>query len=197
MVTTTPRLSSTILTYLKRDLLLREGHFEFRSGRHTTALLNRDRLLADPEIASRMGYALARAFFIDKIGTVATPSIWGAALAQWVAYFLQPRAKVVHAMPVKNGDLRIAESLHAMIAGQRVLLVDNLIVSGETLHRFSDAIEEIGGDIIRVGTLWDLADPTIDGYEVFGLLDEVYPAYLPEDCPLCAEGHDDIEQIPY
>lgn len=197
MVTTTPRLSSTILNYLKRDLLLREGHFEFRSGRHTTALLNRDRLLADPEIASRMGYALAKAFFVDKIGTVATPSIWGAALAQWVAYFLQPRAKVVHAMPVKHGELRIAENLHAMIAGQRILLVDNLIVSGETLHRFSGAIEEIGGDIVRIGTLWDLADSEIDGYTVFGLLDEVYPAYLPEECPLCAEGHDDIEQIPY
>ncbi len=90
MVTPPPRLSPTTLAYLRDELLLRQGHFVFRSGRHSGALLDRDRLLADPEIGSRMGYALAKAFFTDKIDTVATPSIWGAGLAQWVAYFFYP-----------------------------------------------------------------------------------------------------------
>lgn len=197
MATTTPRLSSTILSYLKRDLLLREGHFEFRSGRHTNALLDRDRLLADPEIASRMGYALAKAFFTDKVDTVATPSIWGAALAQWIAYFLEPRAKVVHATPLKSGKRRIAENLHPMIEGRRIVVVDNLIVSGETLDTFTDMIEELGGEILHICTLWDLADRHIHGYEVFGLLDEIYPAWQTDECPLCIEGNHDVEQIPY
>lgn len=197
MVTPAPRLSSTILEYLKRDLLLREGHFEYRSGRHTTELLDRDRLLADPEIASRMGYALAKAFFVDKIDTVATPSIWGASLAQWIAYFLQPRAKVVHATPSRGGVPHIADNLQPLIDGKRILLVDNLIVSGETLRAFGDAVKARGGEIIRIGTLWDLAEPDIEGHEVFGLLNELYPAWLPEECPRCIEGQDDVEQIPY
>jgi orotate phosphoribosyltransferase len=197
MVSATPRLSSTILSYLKRDLLLREGHFEFRSGRHTSALLDRDRLLADPEIASRMGYTLAKAFFTDKIDTVATPSIWGASLAQWIAYFLEPRAKVVHATPHKSGGRHIAENLHAMIEGKRILVVDNLIVSGETLDAFTAMIEDLGGEIIQIATLWDLADRQIHDLDVFGLLDELYPALLPEDCPLCAGGDHAVEQIPY
>ena len=37
-----------------------------------------------------MGYALAKRFFTDHIATIAAPSIWGAGLAQWVAYFLDP-----------------------------------------------------------------------------------------------------------
>lgn len=197
MVTTTPRISSAILGYLKRDLLLREGHFEFRSGRHSAALLNRDNLLADPEIASRMGYTLAKAFYTDKIETVATPSIWGAGLAQWIAYFLAPRAKVVYATPIKGGDRCIADSLHGMIRDRRVLLVDNIIVSGETISGFANEVEELGGDIINICTLWDLADSEIGGHKVYGLLDEMYPAWLPEDCPLCAEGRDDIEQVPF
>lgn len=197
MVTTTPRLNSTILRYLKRDLLLREGHFEFRSGRHSAALLDRDRLLADADAASRMGYALAKAFFTDKIETVAAPSIWGAGLAQWIAYFLDPRAKIVYATPMKDGTRRIADNLHPLITGQRILLVDNLIISGETISKFAEEIEELNGDIIGIGTLWDLADRRIEGHDVFGLLDEIYPANLPEDCPLCAEGHNEIEQVPY
>jgi orotate phosphoribosyltransferase len=197
MVTAAPRLSSTVLEYLKRDLLLREGHFEYRSGRHTTALLDRDRLLADPEIASRMGYALAKAFFTSKIDTVATPSIWGAALAQWIAYFLQPRAKVVHATPTRGGVPHIADNLQPLIEGRRILLVDNLVVSGETLRQFGDAVEARGGEIIGIGTLWDLAEPDIEGHEVYGLLNQLYPAWIPEECPRCTEAHDDVEQIPY
>lgn len=197
MPATAPRLNSTILSYLKRDLLLREGHFEFRSGRHTAALLDRDRLLADPEIASRMGYTLAKAFFTDKIETVAAPSIWGAGLAQWIAYFLDPRAKIVYATPMKDGNRRIADNLHGMITGQRILVVDNIMISGETIARFVREIEELGGEIINIGTLWDVADHRIESHDVFGLLDELYPAYLPDECPLCERGHNDIEHVPF
>ena len=76
MVTTAPRLHASLIANLHETLLLKEGHFAFRSGRHSSVLLDRDRLLADPGNASRMGYALAKAFFTDKIDTVATPSIW-------------------------------------------------------------------------------------------------------------------------
>ena len=68
-------LDSTILDYLSKDGLLRTGHFRFRSGRHSSVLLDRDRLLTDPVAASRMGYALAKRFFTDHVETVASPSM--------------------------------------------------------------------------------------------------------------------------
>lgn len=197
MATSAPRLNSQILDYLKRDLLLREGHFEFRSGRHSSALLDRDRLLADPEIASRMGYVLAKAFFTDKVDVVAAPSIWGAGLAQWVAYFLEPRAKVVYATPMKNGKRRIAENLHSLIANQRVLVVDNVIISGETISEFVTCISDLDGEIVGIGAIWDLADFLIQDHQVFGLLDTQYPVYSPEACPACQDGRSEVEQVPY
>lgn len=197
MVTTAPRLHSTLLVDLRTTLLLEEGHFAFRSGRHTSVLLDRDRLLADPGNASRMGYALAKAFFTDKVDTVATPSIWGVALAQWVGYFLEPKAKVVHATPGENGERHIAHNLRDMLDGKRVVLVDNLIVSGTTMHDFADEVAALGGEIVGLGALWDLADPTIHGHRVVGLLDDVYPAWLPDQCPLCISGNHEIEEIPY
>ena len=54
-------------------------------------------VLTDPLAASRMGYALAKRFFTDHVATVASASIWGAGLAQWVAYFLDPKARVIYA----------------------------------------------------------------------------------------------------
>jgi orotate phosphoribosyltransferase len=197
MALTAPPLDATILAQLRNQGLLREGHFQYRSGHHSALLLDRDRLLADPQAASRMGYALARAFFTDKVDTVAAPSVWGAGLAQWVAYFLEPRAKVVYATPLANGTRRIAANLHDMIDHKRVLLIDNVMLSGETMKMFDDQISALGGEVIGVGCLWAGDDRLPQAREVLGLLNGHYPAYTPDACPYCREGHDQIETTPY
>jgi orotate phosphoribosyltransferase len=180
-------MDSKILLDLKRDGLVREGHFAFRSGRHSAALLDRDRLLSDPAAAGHMGYALAKHFFTDHVATVAAPSIWGAGLAQWVAHFLDPKARVVYATPT-DGGLSIAGNLEDLIRGCRVLLVDNLVISGDTIHRFAPMVAGLGGEVVGFATLWNSADPEIAGLPVFGLLNTVYEAYPADRCPLCAAG---------
>lgn len=191
-------LHSTIVSFLKSDNLLREGHFSYRSGRHSAAWLDRDRLLADPAAASRMGYALAKSFFTSKIDTVAAPSIWGAGLAQWVAYFLEPRAKVVYSTPMADGSRRIADNLHELITGQRVLLVDNLMLSGETIQHLDSDITALGGEVVGIGCLWAGGDARAgQARAVFGLLNSRYPAYPAEECPMCEDGHAEIETVPY
>ena len=176
-----------ILVDLKRDNLVREGHFAYRSGCHSAVLLDRDRLLSDPVAAGHMGYALAKHYFTDHVETVAAPSIWGAGLAQWVAHFLEPKAWIVYATPT-NTDLTIAGNLEDLIRDRRVLLVDNLIISGETIHRFASLIAGLGGEIVGVATLWNSAEAETAGQPVFGLLNTAYDAYPPGECPLCAAG---------
>jgi orotate phosphoribosyltransferase len=194
MALTVPELDSTILDYLKGDRLLREGHFEYPSGRHSGVQINHDRLLADPQAASRMGYAMAKAFFTQKVQTVAAPSIWGAGLAQWVAYFLEPRAKVAYATPRRDGTRRIAPNLAGLIEGRRVLLVDNVTLSGDTMLAFADEVRRMGGEVIGIGCLWAGAEPSVQA-EVFGLLNARYPVYDPIHCPLCQDGHGPVEIV--
>ena len=190
-------LDSAIYDYLRADNLLVDGHFAFRSGRHSMALLDRDRLLADPGAASRMGYALAKQFFTAHIETVAAPSIWGAGLAQWVAYFLEPRAKVVYATP-NSGVPTIAGNLHDLIAGHRILVIDNLVISGETIARFAELLKEHDGEVIGLGTLWNSSDPVIAGHKVFGLLNARIAAYTTDACPRCrGRGAADPTAVPY
>ena len=172
---------------LERGNMLREGHFAFRSGVHATALIDRDLLLADPVTASRFGYAIAKAFFTDRVDTVATPSIWGAGLAQWVGYFLEPKASVVDATSVGN-DLLIAEKLIPFIENKRVLLVDNLVLSGKTTTRFLHLIQELNAKPVGIAALWSAGQLEIGGLPVASLLNAIYPAYLPAECPACAEN---------
>jgi orotate phosphoribosyltransferase len=189
-------LDSTILDYLSRDGLLRRGHFRFRSGRHSSVLLDRDRLLTDPVAASKMGYALAKRFFTDHVETVASPSIWGAGLAQWVAYFLDPKAKVIYATR-RDDHLTLADNVAALIEGRRVLLIDNLVISGETLQAFAQTVRRHGGEIVGLGTLWNSAEPTIAALPVFGLLNTRFDALPSEACPNCQAGETAIEDVPY
>lgn len=192
-----PKINPTLLTSLRENGLLREGHFAFRSGRHSAGLLDRDMLLADPTIASHLGYAIAKRYFTDHAATVAAPSIWGAGLAQWVGYFLEPRAMVVYATRSIDGSLTIAEHLIPHIAGKRVILVDNLVMTGETMSSFAKAIDDLGATVLGIGTLWNATDATIAGHPVTGILNPLYEAFPSGSCPICAAKGPAAEAIPY
>jgi orotate phosphoribosyltransferase len=182
-----PTIDPRIIDDLKRENLLQEGHWVFRHGGHSTGLIDRDHLLSDPVVATHMAYAIAKRVFTDHIETIATPSIWGAGLALLVANFLDPKAKVAYATPSEAGPT-IAPQIEDLVRDKRILLVDNIIFSGETMSRFSELVGRSGGEVIGIATLWNLSDPEIAGHTVFGLLNPVYPVYFDGACPDCASG---------
>lgn len=181
------RIDPRILADLKREHLIKEGHWVFQHGGHSRGLIDRDHLLSDPVAASHMAYALAKQFFTDHIETVATPSIWGAGLALLVGGFLDPKAKIAYATPSDNGPT-LAPQIEDLVRGKRIMLVDNIIRSGETMTGFDALVERLGGEVIGITTLWNLAEPEIAGHAVFGLLNAEYPVYRDGTCPLCAAG---------
>ena len=80
---------------------------------------------------------------------------------------------------------RSPETCHDLISGRRILIVDNLVISGETIARFAELLEEHGGEVIGLGTLWNISDPVIAGHQVFGLLNAGVAAYTTDVCPRC------------
>lgn len=187
MESTVPRIDPRIVADLKRENLLKEGHWAFQHGGHSTGLIDRDHLLSDPITASHMAYAIAKQFFTIHVETVATPSIWGAGLALLVGGFLDPKAKIAYATPSETGPT-IAPQIEDLLRGKRVLLVDNIIRSGETISRFKELVDDLAGEVVGIATLWNLGEPEIAGHEVFGLLNSDYVVYLNGDCPACAAG---------
>lgn len=190
-----PRIDPRIVADLKRERLLQEGHWAFQHGGHSSGLIDRDHLLSDPVAASHMAYAIAKQFFTNHIETVATPSIWGAGLALLIGGFLDPKAKVAYATPGPDGP-RIAPQIEDLVRNKRILLVDNMVRSGDTISGFYDHIQELGGEVIGIATLWNLSAPEVAGLPVFGLLNGDYAVYENGDCPLCAGGSQP-EPAPY
>jgi adenine/guanine phosphoribosyltransferase-like PRPP-binding protein len=182
-----PRIDPWIVADLKRENLLKEGHWAFTHGGHSRGLIDRDHLLSDPITAAHLAYAISKEFFTNHIETVATPSIWGAGLALLVGGFLDPKAKVAYATPSGEGPT-LAPQIEDLVRQKRVLLVDNIIRSGETMTYFDELIERLEGEVIGIATLWNLDGPTIAGHSVFGLLNSDYEVFRDGDCPMCREG---------
>ena len=162
-----------------------EGRFAYRSGMQSLKLLDRDRLLSDTYLASRLGYGLAKQFFLTRVDVVASPSIWGAGLAQWVAYFLEPRRPVIYARFSDDGYQFTPGPEY--LDGKRVLIIDNLILTGGTIQTFVQEISTAGGTPIAVGALADLSGLDYP-IEVHGLLNSVVELFDPSNPPVHAAG---------
>lgn len=170
--------------------MIQDGHFAYRSGMHSLRLLDRDRLLSDTHLASRLGYALAKQFFLTRIDVVAAPSIWGAGLAQWIGYFLRPRRPVIYARQ-ENGEYFFTPG-DTFIEGQRILVVDNLILTGTTMQQFIHALTARGGIPAGVATLANLSGLEYP-IRVVGLLNEELEIFSPQEEPDKVAGSDAIE----
>lgn len=187
------RRTARLIDDVRAAGFLSDGHFAFRSGMHALKLLDRDRVLSDPQLASRMGYQLAKHFFLLRIDAVATPSIWGAGLAQWVSYFLEPRRPVIYST-VKDEEMVFSTGSETL-SGKRVLVIDNLVLTGHTMTDFVHAIARAEATPMAVGSLADLSGVEFP-IEVFGLLNDHLDIFDPRQNPELGKDIP-VTQVPY
>lgn len=188
----TRQLDARILTALTRGGFVREGHFSFSNGRHGGALLDLAHLTTDPDAVSHMCYAIAKHFFTAHVQTVASPSIQGAGLALWVASYLDPKARVVPAELTVNGPA-VPANLADLVRDRRVLIVDDLIVTGDLVQPLAHSIVDRGGEVVGIATLWNTGEAELDGFPVHGLLNTVHDVVRANDCQLCARRVELVE----
>src|SRR5262249_20815911 len=72
--------------------------------------------------------------------------------------------------------------------GSKVLIVEDLITTGETIRLLIKMVQEAGGAVVGIGCLWQRATKIDLGKDVFSLVKRDFPTYEPAGCPLCARG---------
>ncbi len=161
-----------------------EGHFLLTSGLHSPVYWEKFRVLQFPEYTEELCRMIANHFRRQNIQLVAGPTTGGIILAFEVARQLKVRGIFAE----KEGQERAFRRGFNISPGERVLIVDDILTTGKSVHEVMAAVNKQGGTIIGIGVLVDRTEQDIDfGVPLFSCHRAATVTYNPSDCPLCAK----------
>jgi orotate phosphoribosyltransferase len=164
------------------DALL-EGHFILSSGLRSPRYLQCARVLMDPARAERLARALAAklpAAVRDQIDAVVSPAMGGVIIGHEMGRALGKPAMFVE-RPQGVFELRRGFRLEA---GERVLVVEDVVTTGLSSREAIAAIESAGGKVIGAASLVDRSGGNADlGVPYTSLIRIDVPTYPPDAVP--------------
>jgi orotate phosphoribosyltransferase len=177
---------------------LLKGHFLLTSGLHSPVYWEKARVLQYPVYTEKLCRMIADHFRGHGIEVVAGPTTPGIILAYETARQLgmpARRSAVRHAgvrgifAEKDEAGGRVFRRGFEIAAGEKVLIVDDIMTTGGSVQDVIDAVRKLGGDIAGVGVLVDRSTRKIDfGVPFFACHKTEIVTYQPGGCPLCAAG---------
>ncbi len=168
-------------------------HFLLPSGHHAPEFIDKALVTTEPSFTEGLGAVIAKHFAQWPADVVLSTGLGALIVAHCVARALPSRPILVYATKGVGGGagrrVRLPEEFHRYIArGTKVLIVEDLITTGETLKLLIRLVEQAGGSIVGIGCLWQRNSKVELPVEVFSLVTRDFPTYDPESCPLCQRG---------
>jgi orotate phosphoribosyltransferase len=184
----------------KQHVLMLDGHFDFGNGYHGRVYLNPHRLFCRPSIIWRFAQDLLDLLpveLLDRTDVVAGPVTGGALLAHTVAGLLDSRRALSKPptlfapfRPEGSGGHSLSPFYARQVDGRRVLLVDDVRNTGQTLARCADLVRAAGGSVVATAQIYDRMEAVADaGVPNVALAEYKAPENLEAgSCPLCRDG---------
>ena len=184
----------------KHHVLMLDGHFDFGNGYHGRVYLNPHQLFCQPSIIWRFAQDLLDllpAELLNQTDVVAGPATGGALLAHTVAGLLDSRRALSRPptmfapfRPEGGGGHSLTPFYAKQIKGRRVLLVDDVRNTGQTLARCAEVVRATGGSVVATAQIYDRMEAVADaGVPNVALAEYKAPEnHEASSCPLCRDG---------
>lgn len=186
--------------------LLSGDHFVYITGEHGDGWIDKDAIFPNTAWASELCEMLAATVRDRGAEIVCGPATGGLIVSQWTAHHLGlPSVFADHgkeqgydptAALAAGGPLRppfvLNRGYDRAVKGKRVLVVDDVVNTGESLVETVSAVRDAGGEVVTVGALCTRgnAGPGDVGCSDFAYLAEIeIPSWPAAGCRLC---HDDV-----
>jgi orotate phosphoribosyltransferase len=182
------------------EVLMLNGHFDFANGYHGRLYINPHRLFRYPSTIWRFAQDLLDVLpdgIVRETEVVAGPATGGALLAHMVAGLLDSRQHVSRPRTMfapfsieGNCEPSLSVFYRQQMSGRKVLLVDDVRNTGQTLARCADLIRQSGGTLLATAEIYDRMEAIVDiGVPNVALAEYKAPENYPaDDCPLCRSG---------
>lgn len=143
-----------VLRIFEESGALLTGHFVLTSGYHSDTYFEKFNVLARPEQVETLCRELAARLAETKPDVVMGPTTLGILLAYEVAKHLGTPA--IYAERDSDGA-RVVKRGALLEAGQRVLVVDDILTTGGSVRECIDLVDASGATLCGVGLLVDRA----------------------------------------
>ena len=176
--------------------LLADDHFVYISGDHGSGWVDKDTIFVDPQRARRLTQLLAAAVKRFNVEILCGPATGGLIVAQWTAFELGlPAVFAEHTQPRSaqqfRGEFAFHRGYDRLVAGKRVLVVDDVVNTGLSGRQTASAVRQAGGEVVAIAALVDRGNvnaETLGVPEYVFLLEYDIPDWPVADCPLCRAG---------
>ena len=201
-------IDEEILERLNRGILQRTGvyrtnvHIVLRSGRHTSDYVAKALVTTEPAFTEGLGDIIATHYGRYQVDLVLTTGYGAGLLGHCVARTHPSRPRFIFATKGKTGGGRTEVTLQpeyrAFFAeGGRVLIVEDILTTGETVKQLIKLVDSMGGQVVGVGAIWRRSSRVKFKYPLFTVVTRDFPTYAPTECPMCRQDipmTEDVEQ---
>ncbi len=175
---------------LEESGALLSGHFILTSGRHSGNYMQCAKICARPDFCETLAQTLAGKIREALGGTpcdlVLAPALGGVVFGYEMARQLGTPGLFTERD--KEGIMRLRRGFE-LRAGQRVLIAEDVVTTGGSVMEVDKIVRESGATTVGFACLFDRSAGAFNpGPPVFSIAKVEFPTYLPESCPLCAEG---------
>ena len=170
-----------ILSILEEHGAFITGHFRLISGRHSGLYIQAASVMGHPHIAQKVA-AMMSAKFNKPADAVLAPGAEAAVIAQEVA-----RARGVRSMfAEKAGGMLVLKRNFIIKPGERILIVDDVAVSGKKILQAAALVKQCGGKVVGVAVIVDRSSGDLGlTVPLRPLLSYPMKEYEEHECPLC------------
>ena len=173
-----------VISMLQEHGAIAEGHFQLPSGLHSPSYVEIAVVMQYPNLAHRLGKALA-AKFPQGIDVVVSPAMGGILIGQEVARVKKCRAIFTERSGAEMGlkrDFRLSR-------GEKVLVVEDVMTTGHSTSAVVNLAGVYGAKVVGVAAVLDRSMNALPlRVPVRALASYPVRVHPPENCPLCARG---------
>ncbi len=169
--------------------IITSSHIVYTSGKHGSAYVNKDAVYPDTARIAELCRFLADAAAPHRPEIVCGPALGGIILAQWTGHHLGLPA--VYAEKAPEGGMVLRRGYDKLVAGRRVLVVEDILNTGGSVKDAVAAVGAAGGDVVAVAALVNRGRVTagdVGAPALVALLNVALDAWDADACPLCRDG---------
>jgi orotate phosphoribosyltransferase len=177
-----------LMRIFRKTKALQRGHFELSSGQHSGHYFQCALFLQHPQYATSVSREIAAQFRSKKPEAVVGLAVGGLVLAHEVARALKVRAMFTERA---KGNMSLRRGF-TIEKGERILLVEDVITTGDSVREVAMLLKTQGAVIVGVGAIMDRSNGTakIGKAPVKSLVKLQMESFSRAQCPLCKEGWD-------